>query len=123
MTREQREQELNRIRQADPAGLVAAYREATNTPTTENLPRGMGFPGMIAVILEREFGSAKIQCDSGPVNNAVQQFRLTTHGGTTLPAPPARRCRLRDEITACCSGAALVCLGLLMAACYVVAKH
>lgn len=120
MTRAEREQELNQLRQADPERLVAAYRTATDTPVTENLPRGMGFPGMIAAILDREFGSAEVGSDTPVVRDAAQ-FQLQSHRATTLPARPKHCCDPRSEFTAFCSGAAMVSLGLLMAACYYLA--
>lgn len=120
MTRAEREQELNQLRQADPERLVAAYRTATDTPVTENLPRGMGFPGMIAAILDREFASAEVRGETGVVRDAAQ-FQLQSHRATTLPARPKHCCDPRSEFTAFCSGAAMVSLGLLMAACYYLA--
>jgi hypothetical protein len=121
MTREERELELNEFRRTDPLRLVAAYRAATNTPLTENLPRGMGFPGMIAAILDREFASAEVHSETGVVRDAAR-YQLQTHRATTLPARPRHCCDPRREFTAFCSGAAMVSLGLLMAACYFLAR-
>ena len=120
MTREQRDQELNEFRRTDPQRLIAVYRAATNTPLAENLPRGMGFPGMIAAILDREFGSTEVRSDTGVAWDAAR-FQVLNHRATTLPARPTQRCDPRGEFTAFCSGAAMVSLGLLMAAFYYLA--
>jgi hypothetical protein len=122
MIREEREQELNQWRQADPRRLVAAYRAATNTPLAENLPRGMGFSGMIAAILAREFGSGDVPGETGAASVAAG-FQVLTHRATTLPVRPKRCCDAWGEFTAFCSGAAMVSLGLLMAAFYYLAHQ
>jgi hypothetical protein len=114
MTREERVQYLNQIRQTDPERLIAIYRTATNTPLMDQLPRGLGFTGMIQAILESEYGGA----------NARQQYSISLRPTTVLrkQAAPQRRHTPMEELRAFCSGTALVCLGLLMAAFYFLVK-
>jgi hypothetical protein len=114
MTREERTQYLNQIRQTDPVQLIAIYRTATNTPLMDQLPRGLGFTGMIQAILENEFERAVVR----------QQYSISLTPTTAFPkqAAPQRRHTPMEELRALCSGAALVCMGLLMAAFYFLVK-
>jgi hypothetical protein len=110
MTREERAQFLSEIRQSDPVLLIATYRAATNTPPMDQLPRGLGFTGMIEAILacESVTGEYGKLADTVPLHpvSVVQPNRRTPWG----------------ELRAFCSGAALVCTGLLMAAVYFLVK-
>lgn len=109
MPREDRSRYLNTIRQTDPVRLIEIYRAATKTPPMDQLPRGLGFTGMIEAILASEF-------DAGPCN-----LSDTVPLHAVSPAKPTRRAPT-GELKAFCSGAALVGMGLLMAALYFLVK-
>jgi hypothetical protein len=110
MNRDERSLYLNMIRQTDPELLIAIYRAATNTRLPAQLPRGLGFSGMIEAILQSEFAGG-----DAPVQYSFARMPATEPWS---PAPPQRRRTTFDELTAFCSGAALVCMGLVMAAFY-----
>ena len=110
MPREDRSQYLSTIRQTDPVQLIEIYRAATKTPPMDQLPRGLGFTGMIEAILASEF-------DAGPSGNLADTVPLhpVSLAKPTPRTPPG-------ELKAFCSGAALVGMGLLMAALYFLVK-
>jgi hypothetical protein len=110
MPREERSRYLNTIRQTDPVQLIEIYRAATGTPPMDQLPRGLGFTGMIEAILASEF-------DAGPSSKLSDTVPLPA----VSPAKPTRRTP-HGEFKAFCSGAALVGTGLLMAALYFLVK-
>jgi hypothetical protein len=141
MTREERARELNAIRQTRPERLIATYRAATNTPQFDQLPRGLGFTGMIEAILDHEF-----QVEAPGTLEEPAPCLLEEPGPCMLEEPgpcslrevaDASDCVLREIATACvepatqrspcasilelrafCSGAAMVFTGLFMAALY-----
>jgi len=120
MTREVRREELNVLRQKNPQRLIATYRSATNTPEQDQLPRGMGFSGMIEAILEHEFSTGTelqqvAEVAHAPPHDSISQ-RITP---ASLEAATHQRDRyLVVEFRAFCSGAAIVCTGLVMAGLY-----
>jgi len=112
MNREDRRRELNVLRQKNPQRLIATYRSATNTPRQDQLPRGLGFTGMIEAILEHEFASEKWHEPSQPVVDADST--------AAARSVAAARWRARmTEIRAFCGGAAMVFTGLLLAVLYI----
>jgi hypothetical protein len=138
MTREQRAQQLNCIRQSDPKRLIATYRAATKMPAVDQLPRGLGFSGMIAAILEQEFDTEPARDEALQRTEGAAQATLWQQSAAppvefaatapreqvaTLPLKQAAQRRpltLLGELAAFCSGAAMVATGLLMAALYFV---
>jgi hypothetical protein len=125
MTREERAEELNAMRQTHPDQLIGAYRAATNTPRLDQLPRGLGFTGMIEAILKHEFEVDGSHCQLQEATYAP------THDANCQPIAiesfewdkrlSGRACMV--EFRAFCSGAAMVFTGLLMAAIYLLMKH
>jgi hypothetical protein len=117
MTREERAEELTRLRQSNPARLIRLYRSATNTPLLANLPRGLGFTGMIAAILDSEFPLEPLPEDTQeyvPLNELFAE----PSPALSEPPTPVRRWDRVAEFKALCSGAAMVFAGLLMAVMY-----
>jgi hypothetical protein len=126
MTREERAEELNRLRQSNPARLIRQYRSATNTALLANLPRGLGFTGMIAAILDNEFPSETLPEDTEDTQDYVPLNELFSEPSPTVSEPPTplRRWDRVAEFRAFCSGAAIVLTGLLMAAVYfILVRH
>jgi hypothetical protein len=112
MTREDRRQELNVLRKKDPERLIATYRSATNTPERGQLPRGLGFTGMIEAILEHEVAT-------GELHDEVQQVVPIASTATNCVVEAAERRRARMvEFKAFCGGGAMVFTGLLLAVLY-----
>src|SRR5262245_36817121 len=107
MTREVRRQELNVLRQKNPQRLIATYRSATNTPEQGQLPRGMGFTGMIDAILDHEFamGTELQQVAHAPPHDSISQ-RITP-ASLEAATHQCHRC-LMVEFRAFCSGVAIV---------------
>jgi hypothetical protein len=126
MTREERAEELTRLRRTDPARLIGIYRAATNTALLANLPRGLGFTGMIAAILESEYPPESILTDTQdfvPLDVLLSEPLLSEpEPGPALldPPTPVRRWNRVAEFRAFCSGGAIVLTGLLMAAGYLI---
>ena len=126
MTREERAEELNRLRRLHPARLIGLYRSATNTPLLTNLPRGLGFTGMIAAILDSEFPPETLPEDIEDTQDYVPLNELFSEPSLTRSEPPMplRRCDRVAELKAFCSGAAIALTGLLMAAVYfILTRH
>ena len=123
MTREERAEELTRLRQSNPARLITLYRAATDTPLLDNLPRGLGFTGMIAAILDSEFLPETLPEDTQdyvPLNELLSEPSAVR----SEPPTPVRRWDHVAEFRAFCSGAAIALTGLLMAAVYfILARH
>ncbi len=61
MTREDRAQELRRLKQENPLRLIALYRQATGKDELGQLPLGVGFEAMIDAIVAYEVATGKIQ--------------------------------------------------------------
>jgi hypothetical protein len=124
MTREVRAEELTRLRRTDPARLIGIYRVATNIGLLANLPRGLGFTGMIAAILDSEFPSESMLTDTQdfvPLDVLLSEPLLSGSGPALLERPtPVRRWNRVAEFRAFCSGGAIVLTGLLMAAGYLI---
>ena len=146
MTREERAQELNAIRQTRPERLIATYRAATNTPQFDQLPRGLGFTGMIEAILDHEFqveepgpleeqatcllpdqapGSLQEQapCSLREVADASDYVCRETTTASLESETQQIPCASMVELRAFCSGAAMVFTGLFMAALYLLMTH
>jgi hypothetical protein len=146
MTREERVEELNRLRRSNPARLIGIYRAATNTPLLANLPRGLGFTGMIAAILDSEFRPETMHAESQAstyvsLDALVPESRVPEtspelvpeQSPESVPEPspallepptPVRRWDHVAEFRAFSSGAAIVLTGLAMAAVYfILARH
>jgi hypothetical protein len=111
MTRDERARQLNRIRQTDPKRLIRVYRAATNT---DQLPRGLGFIGMIEAILQREF-EAMTQEVTVTSGESISQ-RTTT--ASIEQAVQQRPFIFMGELTAFVTAEAMVATGLLMAVVY-----
>src|SRR5262245_2104237 len=108
MTREERAQELNVIRKTYPERLIGIYRAATKTPYLDQLPRGLGFTGMIEAILDHEFARATLHDELQQVTHVPQQH-LISQPITPASLQPATNWRHRCgmEFRAFCSGAAM----------------
>jgi hypothetical protein len=122
MNRNERTEELYELRLNQPARLIGLYRAATDTPLLDNLPRGLGFTGMIEAILEHEFPADSLHGAELPLDTHISLW-------DTVPVqnwPPSEPVQLKRcwnpavEVRAFCSGATLVLTGLLMAAMYFV---
>ena len=111
MTREDRLQELNRLRQKHPERLIAIYRSVTDTPERDQLPRGLGFTGMIEAILEHDVATGEVQEE---LRQAVQIASPVTNCSVAVAQRRARMIELR----AFCGGGAIVATGLLLAVLY-----
>jgi hypothetical protein len=125
MTREERAQQLNRIRQSDPKRLITTYRTATHMHAMDQLPRGLGFTGMIEAILESEYDAEEVHCELQKVaDEPLQHFEFQQIVAASVEqAPQPHRPTLMGELRAFCSGVAMVGTGLLMAAHYFMVKH
>jgi hypothetical protein len=134
MNRDQRTEELYELRLNHPARLIGLYRTATDTPLLDNLPRGLGFTGMIEAILDNEFPADSLP-DAESQRAALvslrdMSLRDTVPVGSCLPSEPVtltsepvtlkRRWNHAAEMRAFCSGATMVLTGLFMAAMYFV---
>ena len=122
MNRDERAEELYELRLNPPARLIGLYRAATDTPPSDNLPRGLGFTGMIEAILDHEFPTDSLQ-DAESQLAALISLRDTVPVGSYLPSEPVklkRRWNHAVEMRAFCSGATMILTGLLMAAMYFV---
>ena len=120
MNRDERAEELYELRLNHPARLIGLYRVATDTPSLDNLPRGLGFTGMIEAILDNEFPDGLQDAES---QATLLSLRDTVPVGSYLPPEPAKpkpRWNHALEMRAFCSGATMVLTGLLMAALYFV---
>jgi hypothetical protein len=112
MTREDRRQELNVLRQKNPQRLIAIYRLATNTPEKGQLPRGLGFTGMIDAILEHEVATGKVD------DELQQVIRPASIATSCCVEVRQRRRSCMVEFKAFCGGGAMVFVGLLLAILY-----
>lgn len=118
MTREERTQRLNELRQENPRRLIATYRHATNTPEQSQLPRGVGFTRMIEAILEHEFPAKELHDE---LQQDVEIVSMNTN--RVVVAEYQRRRARMIEFRAFCGGGALVLAGLLLAALYCMVTH
>lgn len=122
MNREKRTEELYELRLNHPAHLIGLYRCATDTPLLDNLPRGLGFTGMIEAILDHEFPADGLH-EAESQSAALISLRDTVPVVSDPPSEPVtlkRRWNHAVEVRAFCSGATMVLTGLLMAAMYFV---
>lgn len=133
-TCEDRTLELNSLRQKKPQRLIAIYRAATNTPEPQQLPRGLGFDGMIEAILkyelattteqldvaaakmQAEVATAKVQDESQNVTQIVSE---SANDFVVVPQSPRTH---TTEFRAFCQGGAMVLTGLLLAVLYCFAR-
>jgi len=133
MNRDQRAEELYELRLNHPVRLIELYRAATNTPLLDNLPRGLGFTGMIETILDNEFPTDSSQESDAESQRAFHiSLRDTVPIGSHLPSEPIgshlpsepetlkRRWNFALELREFCSGATMALTGLLMAGMYFV---
>lgn len=61
MTREDRAHALCELKQTNPQRIVTLYCDATNTPDLGQLPQGIGFTGMIEVIIRHEVEVSEVE--------------------------------------------------------------
>jgi len=111
MTYDDRQRELNVLRQKNPKRLIAIYRSATNTPEQVQLPRGLGFTGMIEAILEHEVTARES-------NEESQQAVEVANATPNCPVTVAQRGAHMVELRAVCGGGTIVIAGLLLAVLY-----
>jgi len=122
---EDRTRQLHALRQRNPQRLIAAYRAATDRPEPLQLPRGLGFTGMIEAILQHEFATNTEQDEfaAGEVLDESQKITQVlgepANNFVVLPQrPPAHM----TEFRAFCQGGAMVLAGLLLAVLYCFAQ-
>lgn len=65
MSRDDRAQELRRLRHENPHQLIALYRAATGKDELGQLPAGMSFSSMIDTIVESELKGGKLEPPRG----------------------------------------------------------
>jgi len=125
MTREERTQKLNALRQENPQRLIATYRQATNIPEKSQLPRGVGFTRMIEAILEHEFAAEELHDEFQPEVEIISMNTniIVSAARRSVREAAKRRQARMAEFRKFCSGAVLVLTGLLLATVYCMVTH